>query len=218
MKRLWMSGAAAVMAMSIASVGAQTPQNPPPQNPPATPPTQAQPPQTQRPATRPATPMTQGASTTLQGCVYQEKDVPGRTPNVAEKAGVLEDYIFVPSAEAGATAGTTGMTPPATGTTPPATGTAGAAPKAMGHKAFKLEKVDDDKLKMMVGKRVEVTGRIDAEHSDMKAHGDAKAHGTAGAPAADKSMGPDKIELPEFEVTSIREVSGTCPATPQIKK
>jgi hypothetical protein len=30
MKRLWMSGAAAMMAMSIGSLGAQTPQTPPP--------------------------------------------------------------------------------------------------------------------------------------------------------------------------------------------
>ena len=30
-------------------------------------------------------------ATTITGCVYNEKDVPGRAPNVAEKAGVMED-------------------------------------------------------------------------------------------------------------------------------
>ena len=29
----------------------------------------------------------QTASTTIIGCVYQEKDVPGRAPNPAERAG-----------------------------------------------------------------------------------------------------------------------------------
>jgi hypothetical protein len=33
-------------------------------------------------------------ATTITGCVYNEKDVPGRAPNVAERAGVLEDYIL----------------------------------------------------------------------------------------------------------------------------
>ena len=84
MKRLWMSGAAAVFAISMASVGAQTPQ---------TPPQQTQPP-TQRPTQQPSA-MQNTATTTLQGCVYEEKDVPGRTPNVAEQAGVMEDYILV---------------------------------------------------------------------------------------------------------------------------
>jgi hypothetical protein len=82
---------------------------------------------------------------------------------------------------------------------------------ASAHKAYKLEQIDDEQLKAVVGKRVEVTGRVDAERGD-------KAPGTAGAPTADKSVGPDKIELPEFEVTSIKEVEGTCPATPNIRK
>ena len=42
----------------------------------------------------PSTTSAQAASTTLVGCVYQEKDVPGRAPNVAERAGVMEDYIL----------------------------------------------------------------------------------------------------------------------------
>lgn len=199
MKRLWMSGAAAMMALTFANVSAQTPQT---QNPPTQPPTQ-----TTQPAT--ASPMQDQATTTVTGCVYKEADVPGRTPNVAEQAGVLEDYILVPSTDTAAgTAGTSGTT------TPPAAGTTGAA--AMTHKAFKLEKIDDEKLQAMVGKRVEVTGKVDAEAGDT-ANRPAPT-GTTGAPAADKSMGPDKIELPEFEVASIREVPGACPATPEIKK
>lgn len=190
MKRLWMSGAAAVMAVSIASVGAQTPQTPQTQ-----PPTQT--PQTQAPTQQPS------ATVTVQGCVYQEKDIPGRAPNVAERAGVLEDYILVTSAPAaGATAGTSGTTPPGTAGT---TGMAGAAGKA-----YKLEQIADERLKAVVGKRVEVTGRVD--------HGGSAAAGTAGTRPDRNPVSPDAIELPEFEVTSIREVEGTCPAVPEIKK
>ena len=193
MKRLWMSGAAAVMAMTISGVAAQTPPPTPPQNPP-----QQTPPQTQAPTGS----MQTATTTTVTGCVYKERDIPGRTPNVAEKAGVLEDYILVASTDtSSATAGTSGTTPPATA------GTTGSA--ALKHKAFKLEKIADEKLAAMVGKRVEVMGKVDAEASDTK---------PAGTPAADRSMGPDKLELPEFEVTSIREVEGACPATPNIRK
>ena len=192
MKRLWMSGAAAVIAMSIASVGAQTPQNPPQTQPPT------QSPQTQPPAT---SAMQDAATTTLQGCVYKEQDIPGRTPNVAEKAGVLEDYVLVTSQSSSATAGTSGTTPP--------NPTATAPTSSMMGKAFKLEKIADERLKAVVGKRVEVTGRVDEGTS---------AAGAAAAKPDRNPASPDQIELPEFEVTSIKEVEGTCPATPEIKK
>lgn len=129
------------------------------------------------------------ASTTLTGCVYREKDVPGRAPNVAERAGVLEDYILA-EVKPASTSG--------------AVGTSGTASHAM----YKLELIADEKLKDAVGKRVEVTGRIDAEAGDSK---------SAAAPTVsetDKAIGHDKVDLAEFEVTSMREVEGTCPATP----
>ena len=64
---------------------------------------------------------------------------------------------------------------------------------------FKVEGIDDDRLKTMVGKRVEVSGRVDADVEGRR----------------DQSLGPDQINLPEFEAQSIREVSGECPATPK---
>jgi hypothetical protein len=79
---------------------------------------------------------------------------------------------------------------------------------------YKLEKAADSELKAMVGKRVEVTGKVDAEPGD-----------TAGAPPAsaqtnktDKVVGHDRINLPEFEVASIKAVSGTCPAKPSVDR
>jgi len=146
----------------------------------------------QQPPARPAESQqsSKSATTTLTGCVYQEKDIPGRAPNVAERAGVLEDYILVDAA-------------PASSATPGATGTSGAP-----HKIYKLERIDDEKLKAVVGKRVEVTGRIDAEPGDART---AKGERTSDV---DKAIGRDKIDIAEFEVVSIKEVSGTCPAKP----
>jgi hypothetical protein len=136
----------------------------------------------------------QGAPTTIVGCVYEEKDVPGRAPNPVERAGILEDYILaeISAAENAKPTGTTGATAPTT------------------YSMYKLEKVADSELKALVGKRVEVTGRVDA-----------KADDTAGQPPAsaqtnrtDRVVGHDRINLPEFEVSSIRAIAGSCPAKP----
>src|SRR5690349_18916411 len=77
--------------------------------------------------------------TTLTGCVYQEKDVPGRAPNLAERAGIGEDYILaeLSAAEAAKPTGTTGAAVPTT------------------YSMYKLEKIADTQLKSAVGKRVE---------------------------------------------------------------
>ena len=78
----------AIGMLSAASVtlGAQAPQSAPtPQ-----PPDNQQPTITQTPTRAlPANP-----TMTIAGCLQQEKDVPGLQPNVAERAGVTEDYIL----------------------------------------------------------------------------------------------------------------------------
>jgi hypothetical protein len=128
-------------------------------------------------------------SVTMTGCLYREQSVPGRTPNVAEKAGVLEDYIL---ADASMPADEGKNTTLATGN------------------MYKVENIADEKLRALVGKRVEVAGKIDPE-------GGALGRPAAG-PTPDKGLGPDRINLPEFEATSIKEVAGTCPATPAPRK
>jgi hypothetical protein len=170
-----------VAALAVAQ-GAGQPQDPPPQTPPRTP-----------------AATTQQPTTTLTGCLYREAQIPGRKPNVAERAGVLEDYILADASAAGAQ-----RTP---GATPGATGTTGTTP-ASGN-MFKVEGPADEKLKALVGKKVEVTGRIDPEGAP---------GATPGRPREDRGLGPDQINLPEFEATSIKEVSGTCPATPAPRK
>jgi hypothetical protein len=182
--------AATFALLAVAGLGwAQEPYTPPPTTPtPATPTATAREP-----------------ATTLVGCLYREDQVPGRKPNVAERAGVLEDYILADATVAGAQA-KPGAAPGATGTTG-TTGTAGTTP-ASGN-MYKVEGPSDEKLKALVGKRVEVMGSIDREG----------APGTQpGGPKPDRGLGPDQINLPEFEVSSIREISGSCPATPAAPK
>ena len=137
----------------------------------------------------------QTASTTIIGCVYAEKDVPGRAPNPAERAGVLEDYILAEIT-------------PAEAAKP--TGTSGAARIPTTYSMYKLERASDSELKAMIGKRVEVTGRIDAEAGDSVGRPPASVQTNK----TDRIVGHDRIDLPEFEVSSIRAVSGTCPAKP----
>jgi hypothetical protein len=182
-------------AFAVATLAAQQPQTAP------------------QPQPRPATPETRGAqatpSTTVVGCVYREKDVPGRAPNVAERVGILEDYILVEtSAFTGATAtggaSTSGATSSSGAGRPGAAATSGAS-GAM----YKLEFADDDRLQALVGKRVEAVGRVDAESGDSPA----AAPGTK-TTTTDKVIGRDRVDLAEFEITSIKEVAGSCPAMP----
>lgn len=153
----------------------------------AAPPTQTPAPTTQAPVTTaPSTPAAQATvrpSVTLTGCLYREAQIAGRTPNVAERAGVLEDYIL---AGASTTAGT------------PATGG-----------MYKVEKIADEQLKALLGKRVEVVGMVDPEGQDLR-----RPVGTSGGATPDRGIGPDAISLPEIEATSIKEVAGTCSTTP----
>jgi hypothetical protein len=136
-------------------------------------------------------------TTTLTGCLYREDQVPGRKPNAVERAGILEDYILAGVRVAGE------QRP---------TGTAGAASTAVPSTGtmYKVEKIADEKLKALVGKRVEVTGQIDPEGRSRLGVGGTKP---------DAGIGPDKISLPEIEASSIREVSGQgpCPAKPPLQ-
>ena len=173
--------------LTAALAAAQAPQGAPqPQQPP-------------RPSPEMPPPPARAPQITLVGCLYREDQVPERKPNVAERAGVLEDYILADAtmlsgeAQPGATAG--------------ATGTAGMAP-ASGN-MYKVEGPSDERLKVLVGKKVEVLGRVDPEGGP---------GATPGKPRADRGAGPDAINLPEFEATSIREIAGTCPATPAPRK
>jgi hypothetical protein len=122
--------AAGVLALA-ASVAAQ---NPPP-----------------TPETRPQTsvPTTQSAPATVEGCLVREQDVPGRKPNVAEKAGVMEDYILTNAKIV------KGSAPASQARADQPTGTSGSAAAST---MFDVKGIDDARLKQYVGKRVQIDG------------------------------------------------------------
>lgn len=145
---------------------------------------------------------------TVEGCLVREKDVPGRQPNVAERAGVMEDYILTevkflkgaPHASARGAAGATGTTGERTGE---AAGTSGTADK---DKKVKLEVrgIDDEKLQQFVGQRVEIEGRVDpADFAERQA-------ARPGQAATDEPAG----DLPELEGTMIKKASSSEPCNP----
>lgn len=140
----------------------------------------------------------QMGSTTIVGCVYKEKDVPGRAPNLAERAGIMEDYILaeMTPAEAAKPLGSGGASTPTT------------------YSMYKLEKASDSELRTMVGKRVEAVGRVDAEAGDAAG----QPPSSAKTNKADRIFGHDRIDLPEFKVSSIRAIAGGCPDTPTVDR
>jgi hypothetical protein len=77
---------------------------------------------------------------TATGCLKQEKDVPGARPNVAERAGVGEDFILT---QAKLTKGET----------------AGAGRTAKGA-MYRISGLDDEKLRSLSNQQVEVQGRL----------------------------------------------------------
>lgn len=159
------------LAMTTAAA-AQNPQTPPPRTPPTT----------DQPA------MQAQATVTVEGCVMREADVPGRKPNVAERAGIAEDYILTSTkmVKGSAPAGTAGARP---GDKP--TGTTG-----MQAAMYEIEGIDDEKLKEHVGHRVQIDGTF--ENVDR-----ARATPERTTPADD---------LVEIRGTTIRQVAGECPA------
>jgi len=173
MRRALFGGALSCALALTATVSAQDPQTQPPR----TPTTQDQ------PRAQP-----QGQIVTVEGCVIREADVPGRKPNVAERAGIAEDYILTSAKMVkGSAPGTTGEARP--GETP--TGTSGT-PGAM----YEIEGIDEARLKQNVGRRVQLEGTF--ENVDRS-----RATPERGTPADD---------LVEIRATTIRQIAGDCAA------
>ena len=169
-------GLAGALALT-ATVAAQNPQQ------------QQQPPTPRTPTTQdPARPQDQARMVTVEGCLVREADVPGRKPNIAERAGIAEDYILTSTkmVKGTAPAGTTAQARP--GDTP--TGTSGT--QAM----YEVEGIDDERLKQHIGRRVQIDGTF--ENVDR-----ATATPERRTPADD---------LVEIRGTAIRQVAGECPA------
>lgn len=123
----------------------------------------------------------QKATVTVEGCLMREQDVPGRKPNIAERAGVMEDYILAnakmikrsaPQAAAQARPGDP-------------TGTAGTTSPM-----YDVKGLADDQLKPLVGKRVQIDGTF----ADM---------------SKSPSAGPT-ADLADIRGTAIRSATGDC--------
>lgn len=167
------------LAGALAVTATVAAQNPPQQPTPRTPTTQD-----------PARTQDQARMVTVEGCLMREADVPGRRPNIAERAGITEDYILTSTRMVKGSApqgGTAAQARP--GDTP--TGTAGTQ-GAM----YEVEGINDDQLKQHIGRRVQIDGTF--ENVDR-----ARATPERGTPADD---------LVEIRGTAIRQVAGDCPA------
>lgn len=119
------------------------------------------------------------AIVTATGCLKQEKDVPGGKPNIAERAGLGEDFILT---SAKLTKGR------ATGST---------VKGAM----YKIEGLDDEKLRAHINQEVEVTGRLQDRTAIT---GEKKPT----RPSADTP--PDEVQ--QIHATTIRMIAASCKA------
>ena len=157
---------------------------------------QTTPPATPQPQPTPAAPQSvasqKNANIVLSGCLVREQDVPGRKPNVAERAGVMEDYILT-EAKASSERPSAGA--------PGAVGTTGSTQNIS--RMYKVEGIPDEQLKALVGKHVEVTGRVDEDDS---------REVSPAAPAGAATPRSPSADMPEFEATAIKETTGTCAA------
>jgi hypothetical protein len=141
----------------------------------------------------PQTPPTSRTSTqppaqpaTIEGCLLKEADVPGRKPNVAERAGLGEDYILT-NAKA-----IKGELPAGAVEAKPDTpiGTSGSRLSM-----FEVTGISENQLKQHAGQRVQIEGTF---------------HNVDRLKASAESKTPND-DLAEIRGTAIRKVSGECP-------
>lgn len=141
---------------------------------------------------------------TVAGCIQREADYrkvqdAGRGGVAGTGVGVGNEFVLTNASPKGTDAtGTTGAPPD----TP--TGTSGAATVA-----YELTGANEGQAAALVGKRVEITGMLKA--AEVQA-GAPTGGVTAGRPPAGIDVATKDLKLRELEISSIREVAGTCPA------
>ena len=136
---------------------------------------------------------------TVTGCIQREADF--RKARDAGKGGVAgtgvgagNEFILADASMAGATS-TRGADAPA-----PAATTGGSA-------AYELSGRDESKAEQFVGKRVEIAGMLKAAEI---AGGKPTGGPTAGKPPEGVDLVGRDLQLRELEISSIKEVPGTC--------
>ena len=153
------------------------------------------PPSAQNPETR-TTPSAERQTVTIEGCLMQEQDIPGRQPNVAERAGIAEDYILT---ETKVVRGSARTEPSTSGSPGAAVGTSGT------RSMYKVAGIDDERLKAAVHQRVRVQGTLAGTEGQLTTPPE--------TPPPAGTSGSTTEHLPILRGTSIETVSGTCPAS-----
>jgi len=149
----------------------------------------------QTPATEPQTSAavqsTQGVipnpapAMSLTGCLYRQRDVPGRIPNLTETATALEAYVVADARIVGEGSSAPGLV------------------GGTGGRTYKVESIPVEQVRALVGKRVEVSGRVETDDED-------------GARPDRNPVSRELIDFSDFVAASIREVAGgtACSARP----
>ena len=127
------------------------------------------------------------APVTVEGCLMREEDVAGRKPNVAERAGVSEDFILTQTKMIKGSAPSAAAQPKA-GAPVGTSGSRGAA------QMFEVDGISSADLKQHAGHRVQIVGTF--ENTD-----------NAAKPPESKTPADDLVEL---RGTSIKQVAGEC--------
>jgi hypothetical protein len=174
MSRLIACGIACAAALTV-SINAQYPAQPQPA------------PSAQKPASQDQ-PATSGQMVTVEGCLFKEKDVPGRKPPEAEQSRVNRDNDFVLANTKMIKGSAPSMATSPRSDEKPA-GTSGVVTSGL---VFKVEEIDLGQLEQHAGQRVQIDGTL--QHLDR-----------AKAPVSPGN------ELVKLRGTALRKVAGDCP-------
>lgn len=135
---------------------------------------------------------------TITGCVTREADYrkmkdEGRGGVAGTGVGAGNEYVLTQASAASTGEATAEPSP---------TGTTG------GTMAYELTGPSEGQLSQYVGRRVQITGKLKAAETD--AAGRPTGGATAGQPPSGVDVTSKDMKLREFEVTSVKEATGTC--------
>ena len=141
---------------------------------------------------------------TITGCVQREADYrkaheAGRGGAAGTGVGAANEFVLTDASASSSAAGAR----EGAGTT----GTTGTS--AAGSNAYELTGPNEGKVGQYVGRRVEISGKLKA--AEMTAGRRPTGGATAGQPPSGVDVMSKDLKLGELEVSSVREVSGTCP-------